>query len=372
MKIAILADPLDNQNAGVHVYTREMVRSLIETNTSHEIILIRQKYDPALTAVKQIAVPLHAAVPGAASFRLFWTIPRLLKKEKADIVIEPAHFGPFNLPESIKRVTVIHDLTPILYPHLHRWHSQILQRIFLKRILKRTDLVISNSANTEKDIITTYPFTAEKIITIYPGIAPTISSREAGLFRTLGIKKPYFLTVGTIEPRKNHLLLLRAYTLFRQQHTTRYQWVITGGKGWKSDSFYKALEQSPYKEDVIFTGFVPDHYLPALNHEAVAMIYPSKYEGFGLPVLEAMVWGTIPVTSENSSLTEVGGPHAFYLREESVTALAGLLHKVSGLSEPERKNTIAHLRIHAEKFSWNNFGKQLLYALEKLPGELQF
>lgn len=366
MKIAILADPLDNQNAGVHVYTREMIRSMIENNVMHDIILIRQNYDPDLTSVRQIIVPARSFPPGATSFRLFSTIPRLLRKEKVDVVIEPAHFGPFNLPETIKRVTIIHDLTPILFPHLHRWHSQILQRIFLQRILKKADLIVGNSENTKNDILNTYPSLIGKTIMIYPGMSQDISPQEIDLFKTYGIRQPYFLTVGTIEPRKNHLLLLKAYTLFRTQSNASHQWVITGGKGWKSESFYKALDQNPFKQDIILTGFVPDNHLPILNEKAVAMIYPSKYEGFGLPVLEAIVWGTIPVTSANSSLTEVGGPHTFYFFEENEEELSDLLLQVSVLPPSEREDIIKHLQIHGEKFSWDRFGKQLFHALEKL------
>ena len=123
MRIAVIADPLDNQNAGVHNYTRHMVDSLIRNRGDHEIILIRQRRDPDLEGCTQIVVPGIEWPIGYASLRLFFIVPRLLKKAQVDVVIEPAHFGPFNLPSSITRVTMIHDLNPVLFPHLHRWHS---------------------------------------------------------------------------------------------------------------------------------------------------------------------------------------------------------------------------------------------------------
>ena len=132
MRVAILADPIDNQNAGIHVFTRKMVNAMIRNNPGHKIILIREKIDSNLKGVKQIALPnIHLPV-GYASLRLFFIVPFVLHRNKADVVIEPAHFGPFNLLPKIKRVTIIHDLTPILFPNLHRWHSQFLQKIFLK------------------------------------------------------------------------------------------------------------------------------------------------------------------------------------------------------------------------------------------------
>ena len=366
MKVAILADPLDNQNAGVHVYTREMISSLIENNSKHEILLIRQNFDPNLKGVKQIIVPARKFPPGAASMRLFFTIPKILRREKVDIVIEPAHFGPFNLPKKIKRVTVIHDLTPILFPQLHRWHSQILQRVFLKGILKNAHLILTNSENTKKDVEKTYPETQGKTVMIYPGISRNIRFENTNLLENYGIKKPYFLSVGTIEPRKNHLLILETFTEFREKNSALTQLVITGGRGWKSEAFYKALESNPYAKDIILTGFVPDNHLPILNREALAMIYPSKYEGFGLPVLEAMAWGTIPITSSNSSLPEVGGDSAFYLKNEDSSELLKMMENTASLTPEQRKNRIDALKEHAFKFSWVHFGKILWKSLEKI------
>jgi len=151
MKIAIIADPLDNQSAGVHTYTRQLVRSIAEFDTENEYILIREKKDPNLP-FEQIAIPnIHLPI-GFSAFRLFFIIPLILRFKKIDAVLEPAHFGPFNLPKRIKRITMIHDLTPIIFPQYHRYHSQILQRIFLRRILRKADMILSNSQNTSKDL----------------------------------------------------------------------------------------------------------------------------------------------------------------------------------------------------------------------------
>ena len=167
MKIAIIADPLDNQRGGVHVYTKNVVNALQDRLDEIELILIRERIDTSLSEkINQIAIPNTKLPIGYASFRLFVLIPNVLRKIKPDIVIEPAHFGPFNLKKSVKRVTVIHDLTPIIFPQYHRWHSQFLQRIFLKRILCNADMVISNSENTSNDLRRIYKCTQEKIGTI--------------------------------------------------------------------------------------------------------------------------------------------------------------------------------------------------------------
>jgi glycosyltransferase involved in cell wall biosynthesis len=143
-------------------------------------------------------------------------IPLLINLKRVDAVIEPAHFGPFNLLPRIRRVTIIHDLTPILFPELHRWHSQFLQNRFLRGILRRTHLIVANSDNTAKDIARIYPEVAGKVHRIYPGRNETFAFREdAAVLDKYGVRRPYFLFVGTIEPRKNLLVLLEAFRIFK-------------------------------------------------------------------------------------------------------------------------------------------------------------
>jgi hypothetical protein len=169
MKIAILADPLDNQRAGVHVFTRELITALIELGFADRLLLVRERIDPQLP-VEQLAVPnIHLPI-GFASLRLFFIIPYLLRRRKEVVaVFEPAHFGPFNLPKRMKRITMIHDLTPILFPQYHRWHSQILQRLFLRSILKNTDWVLTNSRHTQADVARVFSFTQQKVSHLYLG-----------------------------------------------------------------------------------------------------------------------------------------------------------------------------------------------------------
>jgi glycosyltransferase involved in cell wall biosynthesis len=207
MRIAILADPLDNQSAGVHVFVKQMIHALLRNDADNEYIIVRLKRDRQFddySNVRQYCIPTSTLPIGVSSLRLFLLIPLLLNLKRVDVVIEPAHFGPFNLLPRIRRVTIIHDLTPILFPELHRWHSQFLQNRFLKGILRRTDLIIANSDNTANDIRRTYPEVAGKVCRIYPGRNETFAFREdAAVLDKYEVRKPYFLFVGTIEPRKN-------------------------------------------------------------------------------------------------------------------------------------------------------------------------
>ncbi|MCF6341738.1 MAG: glycosyltransferase [Bacteroidales bacterium] len=199
MKIAILADPLDGQYAGIHVYTRELIDALNQFDKKNEYVLVRQKKGAEFPGMKQVVVPNFPVYTGFQVLRVFFLFPLILRKLKVDAVVEPAHFGPFNLPKRMKRITVIHDLTPIKFPGLHRFYSQALQRIFLRGILKRAHLILTNSENTSRDTLEFYPGSEKKIKRIYLGkediFKPDFHSETISKF---GLDEPYFLFVGTI------------------------------------------------------------------------------------------------------------------------------------------------------------------------------
>jgi glycosyltransferase involved in cell wall biosynthesis len=369
MRIAILADPLDNQSAGVHVFVREMIHALLRNDADNEYILVRLKKDRQFDDypnVRQYCIPTSTLPIGVSSVRLFLLIPLLLNLKRVDVVIEPAHFGPFNLLPRIRRVTIIHDLTPILFPELHRWHSQFLQNRFLRGILYRTDLIIANSDNTANDVAKTYPDVRDKVHRIYPGGNERFAFREdAALLDKYGVRTPYFLFVGTIEPRKNLLVLLEAFRIFKERTREEAQLVIVGGNGWKSEAFFAALEQHPFKEDILRPGFVVAADLPALYSSAVAFVYPSKYEGFGLPILEAASCGTAVITADNSSLPEAAGPGALFFPTADYSSLADCMETLYRDAD-QRKRLGDRGLTHAKRFSWDNFAAQFLELLE--PG----
>ena len=365
MRVVILADPLDNQHAGIHVYTREMVNSLIRNNPGHEIILIRERNDPELYNVRQLTVPNIRLPIGFATLRLFLIVPFLIHRIKADVVIEPAHFGPFNLSKKIRRITIIHDLTPILFPQWHRWHSQMLQRTFLKRILKKADTIVTNSDHTSSDICKVYPDQCDKLNMIYPGISEVYKPEDnISIPEKYGITKPYFLNVGTIEPRKNLVELLEAFNILCNKQGTDIQLVIAGSHGWKYEEFAEALNKHPYRNSIIVTGFVPTSELPFLYTHCIGLVYPSMYEGFGLPVVEAMRCGSAVITSGISSLPEAGGDAALYYEPGDTNKLADLMISLSGDLDKRKELEDRSIK-HAESFNWNKYGKDLWKVITK-------
>ncbi len=366
MRIAILADPLDNQYAGIHIYTKELISALLRVDKINEYVLIRQKRNDDFPEVKQIIVPNLPIYTGFQIIRFFIIFPIIARRLKIDAVVEPAHFGPFNLPKRIKRITVIHDLTPIKFPELHRYYSQTLQRVFLKKILKKANLIITNSNNTTKDVIEFLPGSEEKVKRIYLGKEDTFKpSRQKEIIEKYNLNDQYFLFTGTLEPRKNIIILLNAFEKFKDSTDIQVKFIIVGKKGWKSEPIMDAIENHPYKNDIQLLGYVPRQDLPTLLTCAIALVYPSIYEGFGLPVLEAMACGTPCILSRTSSLPEVGGNAALYFDFrssddlfEKLTLLASNEGKRGEMSEKSIKQS--------EKFSWEKCAGEFVKSLENI------
>ncbi|MCF8230121.1 MAG: glycosyltransferase family 4 protein [Bacteroidales bacterium] len=363
MKGIILADPVDMQSAGVHVFTREMITAL-QSLKGEDIMIVREGRNQSLK-YKASYVIKEYSIPGYRALRVFFLIPQMVNKIKPAFVMEPAHFGPFNIHRGIKRITMIHDLTPLKFPHWHRFHSQLLQRIFLPGILRRADLIITNSNNTKNDLVSFFPWTENKTERIYLGkeeIYKPVDARIKDHFSE--IKNDYFLFVGTLEPRKNINSVLEAFKQFKAKSKNNHQLVIVGGKGWKSKDMYQTIKKHPFLHDIVMTGYVAIEYLPVLYSSATAFIYPSFYEGFGFPVLEAMACGAPCITSNVSSLPEVGGDAVLYVDPNSIDDIAEkmeMIIKDNKLRDSLKKKSLDQ----AAKFSWDKFAKDFIYILSK-------
>lgn len=364
IKIAFLADPIDNQDAGIHVYTREMIASIEKVCTQLKLVSIRSGSNKAINNESDFFLK-HLKLPGSRAYRYFIQLPNTIKKLKPDIVIEPAHFGPFNLSKRIKRVTIIHDLTPIKNPEWHNFHHGLLQKIFLPSILKKANLVITNSQNTLNDLREHYPFTISKSTYIYPGIDPFYGINKEEVKNE---KENFILTTGTIEPRKNYNILLDAYQLFRETTSHKHKLVICGGKGWKAKSFYKKLENHPFKSDIHLKGFVPKAELKELYKNTTTFIFPSLYEGFGFPVAEAMACGAPCIISQSSSLTEVGGDAVLYFDPKLATELAEQIETL--INSPTLSITLINKGLeHSKNFNWKTFATRFEVEMQQLENQ---
>lgn len=365
MNIGIIADSIDTQYAGIHFYTAHLLNALAQIDSAHRFFIVKHSAVDRGIPFDQKIIPPTIKQMRLDPVRTFITIPRYYNSIGVDAVIEPAHFGPFGLKKHIKRITVIHDLTPILLPQFHPWYSSVIQKISLSKILANAHLILANSDNTKNDIASIFPSVAHKVARIYLGRDETIAfTEDKKPLAKYGIKEPYILFVGTLEPRKNLLELLRAYHHIRTNGLT-VKLVLVGKNGWHNAQFNQALAGHAFKNDIICTGYAPRTDLSALYSHAKVFVYPSLYEGFGFPVAEALACKTPVVISNISSLPEVGGSVAYTYRLGNAQMLA---HKITDAIENGKQTHLQMERYYAQsqKFSWTAYARQLLQSIEQL------
>lgn len=319
MKIAILADSIATQKAGIHYYGLQLVRKLVNRCGDHHLILVTPNHLPEFADLEQVVIPIKNRIPGHLRIRQLTSIPFQLRRREVEVVIELAHFGPFFLPKQMKRVTVIHDLTPLKFPAFHSRLSTLSHQLLLSRIIKNADYVISNSQTTKEDIIRTFKKDDDKVGIIYPTVVePVGMSVDSPLF----LGHPYFLSVGTLEPRKNYPELIRAFEALSKNHgELKTRLIIVGAAGWKNSELYNALEKSVFRDRIILMGSVSRHRLWELYKNALALISTSISEGFGLPLVEAMSMQKAMILSDIPVYREVAQEAALYYEPEETALL---------------------------------------------------
>jgi glycosyltransferase involved in cell wall biosynthesis len=251
-------------------------------------------------------------------------------------------------------VLTVHDL---IFRHLPEHHKP-LNRWYLRWALplycRRADRIIAVSEATRQDLIEAYDLPPEKIQVIYeaaaPRFRPTSDRDQAAVRARYGLPARYLLVVGTLEPRKNLTRLLRMWTALRQTGEVP-PLVLVGARGWLIDEFFAALARSAYREDVILPGYIADADLPAVYGGATAFVFPSLYEGFGLPPLEAMACGTPVACSNTSSMPEVVGDAALTFDPRDDEAMAEALRRIVDDADLQAELRERGLR-RAAQFSW--------------------
>lgn len=273
-------------------------------------------------------------------------------------------------PTKKKTVAFIHDLTTIHFPKYHIVKNKLLYHFRFKNIKKHADAVLTNSNHTKEDIIKHLGIPAKKIHVTYFGtherFKPVQDNAELMKVRAqYGIKNPYICYVGTIEPRKNIRNLLQAFKKLKDTKNIPHKLLLVGKDGWFFEEIYKAIGTLGLEDDVIRTGFVPDKDIPYLLSGSECFVYPSFYEGFGLPVLEALACGAPTVTSRISSLPEVGGDAVKYIEPNDPSDIAEKILEFIG--SPDERRLYAERGIkRARQFSWERCAKQTLKVYQSL------
>ena len=274
-----------------------------------------------------------------------------------------------NPPRRTRLTATIHDLTCWLLPETHSPANVAADKRFAERILARADGLIAVSEATRDDAIRILKLPPEKIRVIYHGVAdPFFHSgpRDAERVRgRLALPRPYLLFVGTIEPRKNVGMLLRAYQELPASIREEYELVIAGPPGWAQKEILARLRQPP--PGVRYLGYVAEEDLPGLFAGAAGFVYPSLYEGFGFPVAQAMAAGAPVITSTVSSLPEIAGGAALLVDPQSEAGLRDAMQVL--LTSPSRRAEMAERgRTNARRFSWTECARRSLRFFQDVTG----
>lgn len=262
-----------------------------------------------------------------------------------------------------RSVFTLHDVAYLLFPQYHLLQNRIYLSMMMPRFLARADAVICVSENTRRDALRFYPLNPNKIHVIPEGVEPhfqpDLSEEQRAAVRTkYRLPERFILYVGTIEPRKNLSTLLEAYAALRFQHPN-LGLVVAGGKGWLYESFFERLRVLGLESVVTLTGYVPEADLPALINCAEVFAYPSVFEGFGLPPLEAMACGVPVVCSNASSLPEVMGEAGVLLPPTETSAWKEALERLLADATLRADLRARGLR-RAQQFTWDNAARRTL------------
>lgn len=370
MRIGIDASSILPVRTGVGNYTLNLLKNLMRVDSENDYIIFMNSLTqpmPDLSFLQKPRVKVKRYYIMGPLLLHLWHFLRFPPIEffigKVDLFHSPAGIIPPQLKG--KRIVTIHDLYFMKHPEDTDLLGGKYLRRSLLRHLRKADRIIAVSHSTKAEIIKYFRIPAERIAVIYEGVDFFRFRRiyDSPLLELIRqeycLPTQFILTVATIEPRKNIEGLLFAYRRLKQILNNPPKLVVVGRSGWKSEKVVEAVQQLGLYQDVIFTGYVSDDHLPLIYNNALLFIYPSFYEGFGLPVLEAMACGLPVITSDTPALSEIAGevaimvdPNNYYLLAEKMKELI-TSHKLrSQLSEKSLRQ--------AQNFSWESCARKTL------------
>ena len=355
---------------GIGWFTYETVKRMSQNHPEHEFVLI---FDRKIPEKFQFSsnVSLKTLSP-QARIPILWTtwfqfsLPRFLKKIKADLFISPEGWIPLNL--DIPTLVVIHDLNFEHHPeNIIPSHRNHLLKYFPK-YAEKASRIATVSEFSQQDISECYNVPLEKIDVVYNGVGDKfkpLSREEIKLVQQrISDGSPYFLFVGTLHPRKNLENLFKAFEIFKKENKSSYKLVVAGNKKWWPKKLDRLYQQLNCRNDIIFTGRLSEEELAEVMASAAALTYVPHFEGFGIPLLEAMKSEVPIITSNTSSMPEVAGEAAVYCDPFDVQSIAGAMDQLVS-SHTLGIDLVRIGRERVFKFSWDKTAELLWRSVEK-------
>ncbi len=350
----LLPDKLE----GIGWYTHEVVRRLVAWHPDWNFVFLfdrpfdkRFLFAPNVTGV---VVPPPSRHPLLWYIWFEWTLPAALKRCGADVFFSPDGYCSLSAP--VKTLMVTHDLAHLHFPAEIPYAARYYYNHFVPRYLRRAEAVLTVSEFTKADIVHRYGLSGNKISVAgngcREGFVPVSESEKALIREKYSSGHPYFLYLGAVHPRKNIHRLIRAFDRFKAETGAPVKLLIGGRFTWQTGIIRSAWEAAEYKKDILFMGYVPETELPKLTAAALALTYVSLFEGFGVPLLEAMHCDTPVLTSNVSSLPEVAGDAALKVAPENTDEIASALKRLYE-DAPLRASLVEAGRRRRTHYSWD-------------------
>jgi len=374
-----ILNPQAGEKAGIAHYTYYLVKNLLKIDKLDEFVLffdyqakhiVREFLEPN-TTIRFFSFSRHKKfLPFFYSHLLSaWTVDA----EKLDVFHSPANVVPIRYGG--KFCVTIHDLAIYRRPDLFPSRQGFSVKYLVPRTINRASKVIAVSQSTKRDVEKFFHVASEKIEVIHEGVdldqfkpKASITSENLSVRNHYKIKRDYILFLGTLEPRKNLIRLLEAYYFFHRRNpelAKKYQLVLAGAKGWLYDSIFEEVKSRELSEHVVFPGYLPASDVPALLASATIFVYPSLYEGFGLPVLEAMAAGVPVITSNISSLPEITDSAALLVDPADTEGLSKSMEKLL-LDASLARQLSESGRQRALNFTWTKCAEKTLQVYKSI------
>lgn len=370
MKIAVntrflLKDKLE----GIGIYTQEIFSRVVQLMPEHEFyFMFDRPFSEEFIFAKNVT-PLIVSPPARHPFLWYWwfekSVPKVLKENNVDLFISPDGYASLNT--SVPQIITIHDLGFEHFPEHVPYLVRKFYRYFTPKYCQKATKILTVSEYTKQDIISTYNIEAQKIDVVYNGFElENQESRVKGQDaekQILTSEIPYFIFVGAVHPRKNVLGLLKAFEHFKATFSHPHQLIIVGRKAWMNAELENFYHQMKYKKDVIWIEKIERTDLLQLMQHAFGLVYPSLFEGFGIPILEAMTLGLPVICSNTSSMPEVAGNAAILVNPNSTVGIADAMNSLI-TDENLRNKLIAKGKTQATHFDWNSSAEKVVEIIK--------
>lgn len=374
MKIGIDARLLSDWGGGASRYLENVVRELEQLDRDNEYYLYSNRDFALPFANSRWQKRIRSRIPFLpGTFWLQTEAKRMIARDGLNVFWGPDQALPGGLPKTLGKVLTVLDCVWLRHPETMALYTHLIQRLFAESWIREADRLIVISESTGRDLESLLGVPSSKIQVVPLGVACHYRPRDSTtaaqyIARKFRVSENYICTVGTVEPRKNLITLIRALAMVRKHHHFDAQLLIAGAKGWKDSAIFRTARQAGFTEtELKFLGYVPEEDMPLFYSGASLFVFPSLYEGFGLPLLEAMACGVPVVASNVSSIPEVVGDAAVLVSPHRPEDFAEAIHRIR-VDREMRSAMIEKGLERARRFRWSETAREILRLFKKLSG----